>query len=77
MIAHLFFEQFKKPTQYFFINIKPKNNFIFEVVNNNALNKTIENMTDIELNGKKVSKTVARSMIHNEYANRFIREYIL
>lgn len=59
-------DYFKKPTQYFFINIEPKNNFIFEGV-------------DIK-EKKRINFTrnqVERSMISKDYANRFIREYIL
>lgn len=54
-----------KPTQYFFINCEPKHNFIFEPL---SLPKQ-----------KKVSEqsTVNRSMISPQYANRFIKEYII
>lgn len=54
-----------KPTQYFFINCEPKYNFVFEAL---QLPKQ-----------KIVSKenTVNRSMISPQYANRFIREYII
>lgn len=58
-------DYYVKPTQYWFINCEPKNNFIFE---------------PLELvKQKKVSEenTVERSMIHPQYANRFIREYII
>lgn len=57
---------YKKPTQYWFINCKPKYNMIFEayVVNDK---KTVEN----------THNQIKRSMISKEYANRFIREFIL
>ena len=77
-------DYFKKPTQYWFLNCEPSNNFIFEPVANNAIVST--NMTgdswkdrrksDYDKTGAKDIKT-ARSMIHPDYANRFIREYIL
>ena len=60
-------DNFEKPTQYWFINCKPKNNFIFEprIINEK----------------KKVNKNwisqVERSLINPDYANRFIREFIL
>ena len=58
-------DNFKKPTQYWFINCEPKNNFIFEPL------KLVER--------KIISKcnTVERSMINPQYANRFIRQYII
>lgn len=60
-------DYFKKPTQYRFINCDPKNNLLFEP-------------RIIRRNLKDVAKTtskVERSMISGEYANRFIRQYIL
>ncbi len=59
-------DYFKKPTQYFFLNRKPSNNLIYECVD---LKKT---KTILNTNSK-----VERSMISSDYANRFIREFIL
>lgn len=57
---------YQKPTQYWFINCKPKQNMILEAYTvNNA--KTIAN----------TSNKTERSLISSEYANRFIREFIL
>lgn len=73
-------DYYKKPTQYWFLNCEPSNNFIFETPNNNsvdckdairAMNKDV-----YEKMGAK-NRKVARSMIHTDYANRFIREFIL
>ena len=61
-----------KPTQYFFLNCKPQNNIIFEPL------EYVENTSHLARkseDGKSV-KTM-RSMIHPQYANRFIREFIL
>ena len=58
-------DHFIKPTQYWFINCEPKNNFIFEPLLQVEY-KTVDNQN-----------TVGRSMIHPQYANRFIREYII
>lgn len=58
-------DYFKKPTQYWFINRKPSTNFIFEPLNYTKT-KRIDDCS-----------TVERSMISPQYANRFIREYIL
>lgn len=58
-------DYYKKPTQYWFINCEPKNNFIFE---------------PLQLVKQKIvsdENTIERSMIHPQYANRFIREYII
>lgn len=59
-------DYFEKPTQYWFINCEPKYNMILEAYSWNK--KKIINNTS--------SKT-ERSLISNEYANRFIREFIL
>ena len=73
-------DYFKKPTQYWFVNCKPKNNLIFEAItyNNICVKDAIRYMQkkDFEHTGAKDLKT-ARSMIHPDYANRFIREYII
>ena len=70
-----------KPTQYWFVNCEPKRNFIFEAQKMNAIQAkdAIRFMTqkDLEACGITASKKVARSMIHPDYANRFIREFIL
>jgi len=65
-------DYYTKPTQYWFINCKPKNNFIFESLK--LVEKKICNY-QVKTNG--INRTVLRSMIHPQYANRFIREFIL
>lgn len=59
-------DYYQKPTQYWFINCEPKYNMIFEayVVNDRKTIKNVHNKTE-------------RSMISKDYANRFIREFIL
>ena len=73
-------DYFKKPTQYWFVNREPSNNFIFEPMPQNSIgcNDAIRlmNKESWEKTGAKTVK-VARSMIHPDYANRFIREFIL
>ena len=73
-------DYYKKPTQYWFLNCEPKNNFIFEITNHNAIGgtETVEyiHSEHYKKMGAKNQK-VARSMIHPDYANRFIREYII
>ncbi len=62
----------KKPTQYWFIGFEPHNNLVFEPL------QYVEYRTH---NGAKAtdgkSRETMRSMIHPQYANRFIRQYIL
>lgn len=60
-------DKFKKPTQYWFINCKPSYNVIFEPQIIHKEYKTIASCSD----------KVERSMITLEYANRFIREFLL
>lgn len=60
-------DYYKKPTQYWFINSEPEHNFIMEPMIFHVGKKSIENTHD----------KVERSMISKEYANRFIREFIL
>lgn len=63
---------YKKPTQYWFLNCEPQRNFIFGPI------KYVDKKT-IEYQKKEdgLDKTILRSMIHPQYANRFIREFIL
>lgn len=69
---------FVKPTQYWFINCKPLNNLILEAMPMNGLDNDIESMTANRFNDERVkNQKVARSMIHKDYANRFIREFIV
>lgn len=56
---------YSKPTQYFFINCEPKNNILFEP------------LTQVEYKIVEKQNKVERSMISRQYANRFIREFIL
>lgn len=61
-----------KPTQYFFVNFEPFQNVIFEPID--YVEYRVVNRTK-KTNGKDV-KTV-RSEIHPQYANRFIRKYLI
>ena len=65
-------DYYKKPTQYWFINCEPKNNFIFE-----PIEKVEQRIIATQKNENGIDRTVLRSMIHPQYANRFIREFIL
>ena len=59
-------DYFEKPTQYFFINREPSQNMIWEA--QVWHDKKIVNDTH---------NTTERSMISKDYANRFIREFII
>lgn len=63
-------DTFKKPTQYWFINREPSNRLLFEPYYHVADRKIVEHMK-----GGNVQRN--RSMIAPEYANRFIREFII
>ena len=73
-------DYFKKPTQYWFLNCVPEQNVLFEPLPLNYLmiKNAICNMSkeDYITTGADNVKT-ARSMIHPDYANRFIRTYLI
>lgn len=64
---------YAKPTQYWFVNFNPKQNFIMEALEWTE-QRIVENAHEIK-NGR--NRTTNRSMIHPQYAERFIREYII
>ena len=73
-------DYYAKPTQYWFLNCEPKNNLIFEPLTYNDLGvkdaiRLISKEDYIKTGAK--TKKVARSMIHPDYANRFIRQYLI
>ena len=65
-------DYYKKPTQYWFVNCKPEQNMVFE-----ALEWVEKRNIEHEKGGDGVSRIVRRSMIHPQYANRFIRSFVL
>lgn len=71
-------DYYKKPTQYWFLNCKPQNNLVFEPIRYVGIHTKWEHRTmeDYRVTGASNVKT-ARSMIHPQYADRFIRQYIL
>ena len=74
-------DYYAKPTQYWFVGFEPKYNFLLEPITYNHLGEgdAIRRLNSSMYADKfgKVSLKVARSMIHPQYANRFIRQYIL
>lgn len=74
-------DYFKKPTQYWFLNCTPEQHVLFEALPVNeitGISSPIECMTKEQYTktGAKDKKT-ARSMIHPDYASRFIRTYLI
>lgn len=65
-------DYYEKPTQYWFINCEPKNNILFEPLG--LVEKKICNY-QTKIDG--INRTVLRSMIHPQYARRFIKEFII
>lgn len=60
-------DYYKKPTQYWFVNCKPENKMLCEATFSQKETKRIN----------YVSNKVERSMISKEYANRFIKEFLI
>lgn len=71
----------KKPTQYWFLNCEPTNVFLLDPVSATAENgeKCLVEWMNRETANRMNARTVkqARSIISPEYANRFIRQYII
>ena len=65
-------DYYKKPTQYWFINCNPKNNLVFEPLEY-VETKNIEKQKGTEITSRKTE----RSLMHPQYANRFIRQYLI
>ena len=65
-------DYFQKPTQYWFINCEPKYNMILEAY---TWNKK-QPMKELK-NKDGIKRKERRSLISSDYANRFIREFIL
>ena len=69
-------DYYKKPTQYWFVNCEPQNNYILEPQVFHSGWHPVE-FAHRNTSVANASRQVARSMISKEYANRFIREQIL
>lgn len=62
-------DYYKKPTQYWFINCEPKYNLVFEPL------EYVETRRIDYVNGS--NRKTQRSLIHPQYASRFIRQYLI
>lgn len=65
-------DYYRKPTQYFFVGLEPKQTLLFEPL------EDVETGIIEDINGnQKADRYTLRSMIHPQYARRFIKQYIL
>ena len=64
-------DYFVKPTQYWFIGFEPKQNLVFEPID------YVEKKTIGKLTGYTKEQIAEKSMIHPQYASRFIRQYLI
>ena len=65
-------DYYKKPTQYWFINCKPAFNLVMEPLEY-VPRKTVSRAKGTD----QYSRQTERSMMHPQYARRFIKKYIL
>ena len=66
-------DYYKKPTNYWFVNCKPEDNFItepIEYVQPWNINRTTTKTNNMD-------RQTTRSMMHPQYARRFILQHIL
>ena len=66
-------DYYKKPTQYWFVNCEPENNVIFEQLEP-VERCIVEREYQTTVKGKRAA---VRSMMHPQYARRFIKQFIL
>lgn len=64
-------DYFEKPTQYWFINCKVQNNLDFEPI------EYVPKKVISKVKKGEYSVQTQRSMIHPQYARRFIKQYVL
>lgn len=66
-------DYFKKPTQYWFVNCKPEQNMFFEPIEH-VEKHTVDQAMKLGI-GK--NRQINRSLMHPQYARRFIKTYVL
>lgn len=66
-------DYYKKPTQYWFVNCEPEQYMFFEPLEPVA----IHTISRAEKMDGDYSRKVKRSLMHPQYARRFIKSYIL
>lgn len=70
-------DYYKKPTQFYFVNCTPEQNVVFEPINNEKRIVLKRVRADTEQIDAAVNRYVRRSLIHPQFADRFIKTYIL
>lgn len=72
-------DYYKKPTQFWFLNCKPEQNMFFESLEyvQTATIKDPYRLDVGELNFQGRKDTVKRSLMHPQYARRFIKSYLI
>lgn len=66
-------DYYKKPTQFWFVNCKPEQNMFFEPIEA-VQTHTVASAEKMDGN---LSRQVKRSLMHPQYAKRFIKSYIM
>ena len=66
-------DYYKKPTQYWFVNCKPEQNMFFEPLEP-VETYSVENAHEMKA---AVDRKVRRSLMHPQYARRFIKSYLI
>lgn len=64
-------DYYKKPTQYWFIGFKPANNLVMEVMDH------VDTKCIDREKGSGDDRKARRSLIHPQYASRFIRQFLI
>ena len=67
-------DYYKKPTQYWFVNCEPEQNIVMRALDYVKTGKITKHC---KIDCEYKNTTVRRSMIHPQYAERFIEQYIL
>lgn len=66
-------DYYKKPTQYWFVNCKPEQNMFLEPL----IDRKIYTIANAEKMDGDTSRKVKRSLMHPQYARRFIKHFII
>ena len=66
-------DYYKKPTQFWFVNCHPEQNIIFEPLDYVETHR----ISHAEKMTVGSNRTVKRSLIHPQYARRFIKQFVI
>lgn len=70
-------DYYYKPTQYWFINLEPKQNMFFEPIEHVETRRISKRKGKIDGTVMTHEKQVENSLIHPQYARRFIKSYLI